>query len=47
MQFVIPSREGYGEEVFQDAVTHQGDVDKDTVGRLAAGIQWYTFGAWK
>jgi SAM-dependent methyltransferase len=47
VQFVIPSREGYGEHVFQDAVSREGDVDKDTVGRLAAGIQWYAFGAWK
>jgi SAM-dependent methyltransferase len=47
VQFVIPSREGYGEQVFQEAVGHQGDVDRDTVGRLAAGIQWYAFGAWK
>jgi SAM-dependent methyltransferase len=47
VQFVIPSREGYGEEVFQGAVAQEGDVDKETVGRLAAGIQWYAFGAWK
>lgn len=48
MQFVIPSREGYGEDVFDKAAA--GDaagVDNDLVGRLAAGVQWFVFGAWK
>lgn len=48
MQFVIPSREGYGEETFDAAA--RGDaagVDNDLVGRLAAGVQWFVFGAWK
>lgn len=45
-QHVIPSREGYGEEVFQAAVDEDRTVDSETTGRLAAGIQWYVFGAW-
>ena len=47
VQFVIPSREGYGEDVFRQAATREGEVDDETTGRLAAGIQWYAFGAWK
>ena len=47
IQFVIPSREGYGEEVFREATQHQEKVGQDTTGRLAAGVQWYVFGAWK
>ena len=46
VQFVMPSREGFGEEIFQNAVREQGDVDQDT-GRLADGIHWFAFGAWK
>lgn len=47
IQFVIPSREGYGEEIFRAATQHQDKVGQDTTGRLAAGVQWYVFGAWK
>ena len=48
VQFVIPSREGYGEEVFQAAAAGgPGTVGEDTTGRLADGVQWFAFGAWK
>ena len=47
LQFVVPSREGYGEEVFAAAANRDSEVDKETTGRLAEGIQWYAFGAWK
>lgn len=47
VQFVIPSREGYGEDTFQASVSRDQEVGRDTTGRLAAGVQWFTFGAWK
>jgi len=47
-QFVVPSIGSYGEAAIADAIaaeTHT--VNKETTGRLAAGIQWFGFGAWK
>jgi len=47
LQCVVPSREGYGEEVFVQAAKAGGSgVNSDLVGRLAAGVQWFFFGAW-
>lgn len=47
VQVVIPSREGYGEATFRAAAQSQGAVDSETTGRLADGIQWFAFGAFK
>ena len=47
VQFVIPSIGWYGEEAFEKSIETQAEVDSDKTGRLADGIQWYCFGAWK
>jgi ubiquinone/menaquinone biosynthesis C-methylase UbiE len=47
-QFVTPSLGGYGEAAIREAAAADGhEVDKDTTGRLADGIMWFGFGAWK
>ncbi|MEZ5500454.1 MAG: class I SAM-dependent methyltransferase [Steroidobacteraceae bacterium] len=47
LQYVIPSIGWYGEEVWRESLTHQDNVDSDKTGRLAEGIRWYCFGAWR
>ncbi len=47
VQFVIPSVGGYGEKVWRESVERQDDVDSEKTGRLAEGIRWFCFGAWK
>jgi hypothetical protein len=47
VQFVIPSLGWYGEEGFRRALAAETEVDSDKTGRLADGIQWFCFGAWK
>jgi ubiquinone/menaquinone biosynthesis C-methylase UbiE len=47
VQFVIPSIGWYGEETFEKSIETQAAVDSDKTGRLADGIHWYCFGAWK
>ena len=47
VQFVIPSIGWYGEETFAQALQAQAAVDSEKTGRLADGVQWYCFGAWK
>jgi ubiquinone/menaquinone biosynthesis C-methylase UbiE len=47
VQFVIPSVGWYGEEAFARALAAEASVDSDKTGRLADGIQWYCFGAWR
>ncbi len=47
--FVVPSIGIYGEQAVADAA--RGDraegVGQETTGRLADGVMWYGFGAWK
>jgi SAM-dependent methyltransferase/phage tail protein X len=45
-EFVVPSLVSHGEDAMRRAVDGHASIDKDT-GRLAAGISWYSFGAWK
>ena len=47
VQHVVPSVGWYGEQVLAEAATHQQDVDSDKTGRLADGVRWYCFGAFK
>lgn len=47
LQYVVPSVGWYGEEVLRHAAVSQDAVDSDKTGRLAEGIRWYCFGAWK
>jgi ubiquinone/menaquinone biosynthesis C-methylase UbiE len=47
VQFVVPSVGGYGDQAVRDAVNQQDEVDSDKTGRLADGVRWYCFGAWK
>jgi ubiquinone/menaquinone biosynthesis C-methylase UbiE len=47
VQFVVPSVGWYGEQGFKRALAAETEVDSDKTGRLADGIQWYCFGAWK
>lgn len=48
LQFVVPSIGIYGEKaVAQAARTDPLEVNQETTGRLAEGVQWFGFGAWK
>jgi ubiquinone/menaquinone biosynthesis C-methylase UbiE len=48
LQFVVPSLGFYGEAAVNSAIDAEaGAVDSDKTGRLAAGVQWFGFGAWK
>jgi ubiquinone/menaquinone biosynthesis C-methylase UbiE len=47
LQFVVPSIGIYGADAVHDAALVSIDVDQDTTGRLAEGVQWFGFGAWK
>lgn len=48
-QFVVPSIGIYGADAVADAIAHEdaNAVDSETTGRLAEGIMWFGFGAWK
>ena len=47
VQFVVPSIGVYGEEAVLSAVNADPKEMDDKVGRLADGIMWFCFGAWK
>lgn len=48
LQFVVPSVGIYGEEAVRAAAqADHHDVNRETTGRLAEGVQWFGFGAWK
>lgn len=49
LQFVTPSIGGAGEEAVRAAAeaADAGVVDAETTGRLAEGVRWFAFGAWK
>jgi ubiquinone/menaquinone biosynthesis C-methylase UbiE len=48
IQFVVPSLGFYGREAVDAAIeAAKGTVGSDKTGRLAAGVQWFGFGAWK
>lgn len=48
MQFVVPSIGIYGaEEVARAARADTHEVNQETTGRLAEGVQWFGFGAWR
>lgn len=48
VQFVVPSVGIYGEDAVRAAATAEThDVNQETTGRLAEGVQWFGFGAWK
>ncbi len=48
-QFVVPSIGIYGAEAVREAIANENAnaVDSETTGRLAEGIMWFGFGAWK
>lgn len=48
-QFVVPSVGIYGAEAIAERVRSDAlsVVDRDTTGRLAEGVEWFGFGAWK
>lgn len=48
-QFVVPSIGIYGAEAVAEAIANEDTnaVDSETTGRLAEGIMWFGFGAWK
>lgn len=47
-EVVVPSWSALGESAWQRAVTSGGPrVASERTGRLATGVQWYGFGAWK
>ena len=48
LQFVTPSMGVYGVDAIAEAATRDPlAVDRKTTGRLAAGVRWFAFGAWK
>jgi ubiquinone/menaquinone biosynthesis C-methylase UbiE len=48
IQFVVPSIGIYGADAVAEAATADPlAVDRETTGRLAEGVQWFGFGAWK
>ena len=48
IQFATPSVGLYGEQAVKDLVADEGGaVDSQTTGRLADGVNWFGFGAWK
>ena len=49
LQFVVPSIGIYGREAIGAAIADESAniVDKETTGRLADGVRWFGFGAWK
>ena len=48
-QFVVPSVGIYGEDALIEAATSDAahSVGAETTGRLAEGVMWFGFGAWK
>ncbi|MCZ8130810.1 MAG: class I SAM-dependent methyltransferase [Steroidobacteraceae bacterium] len=46
-EFVVPSLNFYGEDAVHAAAEHREAVVDGDTGRLASGISWYAFGAWK
>ena len=48
-QFTVPSLGFYGLEAIAEAIANEdiNTVDSETTGRLAEGIMWFGFGAWK
>ena len=48
-QFVVPSIGIYGADAVAEAIANEdaNAVDSETTGRLAEGIMWFGFGAWK
>lgn len=48
-QFVTPSIGLYGAEAVARRASgdDEGEVDQETTGRLANGVQWFGYGAWK
>ena len=47
VEAVVPSWTALGDARFADAVRHDTQVDSARTGRLAAGVNWYCFGAWR
>ena len=47
VQFVVPSVGWFGEQALDAALDQTEAVDSDKTGRLADGIRWFCFGAWK
>ena len=48
LQFVVPSIGVYGAEAVRKAAgANAHEVNQETTGRLADGVQWFGFGAWK
>ena len=48
IQFVVPSLGFYGKQALDAAIdAASGAVGSDKTGRLADGVQWFGFGAWK
>ena len=46
-RFVIPSQHNHGVDAVLDAARSEADEVEGNVGKLQAGLKWFTFGAWK
>jgi ubiquinone/menaquinone biosynthesis C-methylase UbiE len=47
LQFVVPSIGGVGPQRFARVLNERIEVASDRTGRLAPGVRWFCFGAWK
>jgi ubiquinone/menaquinone biosynthesis C-methylase UbiE len=47
VEYVVPSIGGLGPERWEAAVARTYPVGSPSTGRLAPGVRWYCFGAWK
>jgi ubiquinone/menaquinone biosynthesis C-methylase UbiE len=47
VQFAIPSLLTNGQDALEAAAAAQSEQLEGNVGKLEAGVQWFTFGAWK
>ncbi|MFN7175782.1 MAG: class I SAM-dependent methyltransferase [Thermaurantiacus sp.] len=47
LEAAIPSLGFHGEDAVRAAAREGGAIGSDTLGRLADGIRWYVWGAWK
>jgi hypothetical protein len=47
LQFVVPSIGGLGARRFEHALSDDLAVGSQNTGRLAPGVRWFCFGAWR
>jgi SAM-dependent methyltransferase len=46
-EVAIPSRDNVDETIWRERLAHSAAIESGRTGRLASGVNWYCFGAWK